>query len=504
MEGIFDQTSGQLVAVFGPQLGRILLAVAVLVGGWVVALLASWAARAGLGKTTLDNRLAAWIVGEEKGEKLEVERWVGRGVFWTVIAFAVIGFFSALGLAAISGPIQAGLNRIFEYLPRLLAAGLLLLAAWAVATVARRVVGVAASRFGERVGDEAGLEAGERPALGQALADAVYWLVFLLFLLPILDTLGLSGLLLPLQSLLDRVLSFLPSILAAGVILAAGWFIARVVQRIATNLLAAMGADGLPGRLNLGTVIGERRLSGLLGTIVYVLILIPVLISALNALQLDAVTRPASDMLARVLEAVPAIFAAALLLGLAYVAGRLVATLLANVLTGAGFDGLLAKLGVSRREGSADSGARTPSAVVGELALVAVMFFASIEASRLLGFEALATLLSSFVVFAGQVALGLVVFGVGLYLADVAASAVRSSGSQQAGLLAVATRVSVIVLAGAIGLRQMGLANEIIELAFGLLLGSIAVAVAVAFGVGGRDLAARQLEGWVKGLQSKS
>jgi hypothetical protein len=229
-----------------------------------------------------------------------------------------------------------------------------------------------------------------------------------------------------------------------------------------------------------------------------------VLISALNALQLDAVTRPASDMLARVLEAVPAIFAAALLLGLAYVAGRLVATLLANVLTGAGFDGLLAKLGVSRREGSADSGARTPSAVVGELALVAVMFFASIEASRLLGFEALATLLSSFVVFAGQVALGLVVFGVGLYLADVAASAVRSSGSQQAGLLAVATRVSVIVLAGAIGLRQMGLANEIIELAFGLLLGSIAVAVAVAFGVGGRDLAARQLEGWVKGLQSKS
>jgi len=500
MEGFFDQTSGQLVQLYGPQFGRILLAIAVLVGGWVVALLASWAVRAGLGKTTLDNRLASWIVGDEKGEKLEIERWVGRVVFWTVLAFAVIGFFSALGLAAISGPIQMGLNRIFEYLPRVLAAGVLLLAAWAVATVARRVVGVAGSRFGERVGDEAGLEAGERPALGQALADAVYWLVFLLFLLPILDTLGLGGLLLPLQSLLDRVLRFLPSVLAAGVILAAGWFIARVVQRIATNLLAAMGADGLAGRLNLESVLGERKLSGLLGTIVYVLILIPVLISALNALQLDAVTRPASDMLAQVLEAVPAIFAAALLLGLAYVAGRLVATLLANVLTGAGFDGMLAKLGLTRSDAP---GTRTPATVVGDLALVAVMFFASIEASRLLGFEALAGLLSSFVVVAGQVALGLVVFGVGLYLANVAASAVRTSGSAQASLLAMAARVSIIVLAGAIGLRQMGLANEIIELAFGLLLGSIAVAVAIAFGVGGRDLAARQLETWVKGMQSK-
>jgi hypothetical protein len=42
----------------------------------------------------------------------------------------------------------------------------------------------------------------------------------------------------------------------------------------------------------------------------------------------------------------------------------------------------------------------------------------------------------------------------------------------------------------------MGLANEIINLAFGLILGAIAVAIAVAFGIGGRDIAARKLEEW--------
>ena len=51
-------------------------------------------------------------------------------------------------------------------------------------------------------------------------------------------------------------------------------------------------------------------------------------------------------------------------------------------------------------------------------------------------------------------------------------------------------------------LRHMGLANEIINLAFGLILGSAAVAVAIAFGLGGRDVAARQLAQWSESINS--
>jgi hypothetical protein len=57
---------------------------------------------------------------------------------------------------------------------------------------------------------------------------------------------------------------------------------------------------------------------------------------------------------------------------------------------------------------------------------------------------------------------------------------------------------SYIVLAGAMALRQMGLTNDIITMAFGIIVGSIAVAVAVAFGIGGREMAARKLEEWSK------
>jgi hypothetical protein len=106
-------------------------------------------------------------------------------------------------------------------------------------------------------------------------------------------------------------------------------------------------------------------------------------------------------------------------------------------------------------------------------------------------------------VHVGQVILGLVIFGIGLYLANLAAKTVEASGVTQAGLLAVAARIAILVLAGAMALREMGLANEIVNLAFGLLLGAIAVAVALAFGLGGRDIAARELEGWLESIKTE-
>ena len=99
--------------------------------------------------------------------------------------------------------------------------------------------------------------------------------------------------------------------------------------------------------------------------------------------------------------------------------------------------------------------------------------------------------------------MGLVIFGIGLYLANLAAEVVRASGAAQAGLLALTARVSILVLAGAIALSQMGLANQIIQIGFGVLLGAIGVAVALAFGLGGREIAARELEEWLKSVRSR-
>jgi hypothetical protein len=94
---------------------------------------------------------------------------------------------------------------------------------------------------------------------------------------------------------------------------------------------------------------------------------------------------------------------------------------------------------------------------------------------------------------------GLVVFAVGLYLANLAFNLINSSGSSQARLLAQAARIAIIALVAAMALQQMGIASSIVNLAFGLLLGAIAVALALAFGLGGREVAGKQLEEWLAG-----
>jgi hypothetical protein len=361
--------------------------------------------------------------------------------------------------------------------------------------------GLEAMRFEERVGSKAGLDEKKRPPMSAALANAVYWLVFLLFLPAVLGLLALEGLLEPVKGMTDKILGFLPHLLAAALIMTVGYFIARIFQRVVTNLLAAVGTDRLGERVGLQQVLGERGLSNLVGLIVYVVTLIAAVILSLNELQLEALTRPATEMLAQVMTTIQALFGATILLGLAYVVGRLLAGLISSVLAGAGFDKMFDNLGLIKATPRAG---RSPSAIAGYLTLVVVMLFAAIEAARVMNFEALADLVSRFTLFAGQVILGLVVFGVGLYLANLVAQTIQASSASQASFLALAARVSITVLAGAIALDQMGLGSEIVQYTFGILMGAIAVAAALAFGLGGRDIAGKRLQKWLDSMDRKS
>lgn len=494
-------TIEQLYASISAYLPTLVAALAVLVVGWLVAVIAAGLTRRLLERTTIDDRIARWVAGKEDETPVEVERWVSRGVFWLIMLFVLVSFFQVLGLAAVTEPLNQLLVQVFAYLPRLVAAAALLLVAWILASALRYLVtrALRVARLEERLGAEAGVEDAERVPLSRTVGEAVYWLVFLFFLPALLDALGLQGLLEPVQGMVNQILSFLPSLFGAALILAVGWLVARIVQRVITNVLEAVGVDRVSDKAGLGAVLGEQRLSAVLGLIVYFLVLIPVLIAALNALTLEAITRPASNMLNAILLAIPAIAAAALVLVIAYVVGRVVAGLVTNLLTAAGFNSVLSWLGLGR----AAAPGRSPSEIVGYLVLVAILLFAAIEAASLLGFGLIAQLLSRLIVFAGQVVLGLVIFAIGLYLANVAAGAVRDSGVSQARLLAVLTRAAIVVFAGAMALGQMGLAGDIVNLAFTLLLGALAVAAALAFGLGGREVAGRELERWVVALKGE-
>jgi hypothetical protein len=427
---------------------------------------------------------------------------IGRVIFWLLMLFVLLAFFQEISLTLIAAPVGGFLTIVLLFIPRLLGALILILVAWVVATVLRAVVRqlLVSSGIDQRVAGAAGSTPRSDPPLSRSLAEAVYYLIFLFFLPAILETLGLVGLLLPVQHLLDLLLGFLPNLLAAILLVLIGWFVARLVQRIVSGLLAAVGLDAFSTRVGVTQALGGQRLSTLIGWFVYILILLPGVIAALQTLQLAAVAAPASAMLALILAEIPRIIAAALTIIVAYVIGRVLAPIVTSLLTAAGFDAVPARLGFTR----AATAQPTPSALVGQLVLIALVLFATIEALQTVGFILVAVLVTQFIHLAGQVLLGVIIFAIGLYLARLAGNGIRSSSMANAGLLAMVAQGAVLVLAGAMALQAIGIAAEIITLAFGLTLGSIAVAAAIAFGVGGRQVAGQELERFVQSRRARA
>ena len=108
----------------------------------------------------------------------------------------------------------------------------------------------------------------------------------------------------------------------------------------------------------------------------------------------------------------------------------------------------------------------------------------------MIGFTYLADIFSKFTIFLGQVTFGVIVIAIGFYLSNVVAKLIAKSSAPEASILAAVSRVAILILGFAMGLQQMGIAEDVVIIAFGLVLGAISIAAGLAFGLGGKDSAA--------------
>jgi hypothetical protein len=506
-----------MLSTVGENLGTSVLdvvrAILILLIGWIVAGIIRRVILGLLNRTDIDNKIAAWITGQQgESDSIPIEKWIAETFYWLAILFTIIAALEALKLQQVSQPLQSLLESVTSFLPQIGGAAILIGLAWLLATLVKLIItrALRTARLDERLGQQvAGEGQANQFSLVETVGNTLYWFIFLLFLPSILSTLQLEGTLVPVQELLNQILAILPNIFAGILIGVVGWLIAQVVRRVVTNLLAASGADRLGARFGLTGVGENRSLSWILGTVVHVLILIPVAISALNALQIDAISEPAIAMLEQVLGILPQVFTASLILVLAYLGGNYVSELVTSLLVGIGFNNVLQWLGLASMaetpadtEGESSSEVkiptRTPSELAGTVVLIAIMLVAALAAVDILQIPALTEFVQGTMQVGGQVLVAVVIFAVGLYLANLAFNLISSSGNRQARIVGHAARIAVIALVAAMSLRQIGIASDIVNLAFGLLLGGVAVAIAIAFGLGGRDIAAEQIRGWLE------
>jgi len=350
--------------------------------------------------------------------------------------------------------------------------------------------------------------------LGARIGEVGYWLILLFGVVAALNVLQLGQAAGPLNTLLTTTFGYIPNVIGAALIFFIGYVVATLARRVVTAALQAANVDRLLGQIGL-PAIGQAGLANVLGTLVFVLIIIPVAVAALEALNIAAISQPAVTVLTTVLNAIPLVLAAAIVLAIGFAIGRWVASIVERLLPATGFDRVIGALGAFSSyvpdaagepivdEMPAPRLRITPSKIVAQIVMWAIVAFSAIEAARLLQFAAVAAILEEVISLAGRVVVGGVIITAGVIIADLLSNAIDRSTSGADRFASDLVKWATIALATAMGLSFMGIADEIVMLAFGLTLGSAAVAAALAFGLGGREAAARLADSWVNKAMAK-
>ena len=368
-----------------------------------------------------------------------------------------------------------------NFLPGVLGAIAVLIIGWFLAGVFRRLT----LRILKRTNLDNKIFKGRSASFSSErfLSKLVYYLILMIVLMVVLEMLGVNNVLEPVKDMVNKFLSFIPNLIAAGIIGFAGYIIATLGSEVvgfASEKIQSFGARvGLSQEMDLAKIVKQ---------VIFLIIFIPLLITALDTLQLKAISVPATAMLYSIINAIPNILVAILIIALFFIGGRYLKGIAAEILKNIGTDDFSTKVGLSKIIGEKQS----LSQLIANIGFFFLMFTGIITAVEKLEFARMSTMLNELMEITGQVFFGLVIMAVGSFIASIAYSALNQNKDN--AFLAQLARVVVLGLFLAIALRTMGIANDIVNLAFGLTLGAVAVAVALSFGLGGREAAGKQME----------
>lgn len=475
-------------------LPELLLAIVILVVGYILAKVLENVTRKALKKARLDERVGIQKDGE-KGEKWTPERIIGKVVFFGVLLLAFLIIFEFMNVPAITEPFSQIYEGFSGLIIGVIKAGLILLVAWVIATLLKKGIQMAGHRLNlsklmEKTGQES--TSVNQTKWVDTVANIVFYLVLLLALPAVLDALGLRGVSGPFEDLLNSFLGFIPKLVAAALIFAIGYVVAKIVRDILTKFLEAAGLDRLAERFHLSDYVKGSSLAKAIGTIVFIFIMIPVTISALEALDIRGISEPAIAMLNDVLVMIPDILVAIILVLVGVFVAKWLKGVVVSLLENLGVNSLAQKMGFGERASS-----MSIAQVVGVIVQVIVILLFVSEALQVANLEFMASLATAIFAYLPMVIAALIILAVGFWLANMAERLVGSvlvDGAGQPSALRYVAKYAILGLVFFMAISQLGIAPMIVNTAFLLILGAVALAFGLAFGLGGRETAARYLK----------
>jgi len=312
--------------------------------------------------------------------------------------------------------------------------------------------------------------------LATPIAMLVYYMIVLFVLITVLAKMGLTDVLDPLKAMANQFMGYIPNIIGAGIVGYVGYILAKIISDF-----VGMGLGKADEQLALRTGSNDIQVSKLGKTFVFAAILLPIIVAALGILDIEAISGPATAMIQKLMAAIPNIIAAGIILAVTYFVAKFVVQILSGILEGMNVDAMPHKLGIA--------GMFTPTFTPTKLIGNAIMFFAMLTgltaAVDKLNIGIISDIMARVLEFGGGILVGGVILVIGNFLSMLAHGAISKSSP---GLADIA-RFAILGLVLAMGLKAMGLADNIVNMAFGFTLGAVAIAAALAFGFGGRDAA---------------
>lgn len=376
------------------------------------------------------------------------------------------------------------LGRIVGGLGSIVVAALILVVAFVVASIVKSLVLKLIDKTKLR-NVLAKIDTEDKPGgAREFIGKLVYLLVFLLFVPGIFSALGLGSVMTPISNVLDTIWGYVPNLVAAAIVLMVGNLIAKLVRQLLVPVFDKLNVNKLQEKAGI-EVKNADRLSNTLAYIVYVLILIPTVIMALNVLNITVISVPAVSMLNSVIGFIPNIVIGLVIIVIGCMIGKLVGQIVTKLIASAGLD---AKL-----QGLLDEKAQkfVLSKVTGGVVYAVIVIFFVVEGLNVLKLDVLTNVGTFIIAYMPNVLAAVLILAATMIVSSMVEKALRKNGMST---YAVVAKVAIIVVGVFMILSQLGIATAIVNDAFILLVAAVAIAFAIAFGIGGKEFAAKTLK----------
>lgn len=324
--------------------------------------------------------------------------------------------------------------------------------------------------------------------LERGMGSVIFWVIMIFFIYVVLDVLNVNMANSPLYTFTNKVIGFVPNILASILLFVLAYaFAFKICGPILGGILrgATMPSWVKLGKENMESI--SHALVTTLSSFVF-LLLLP---ASLDVLNFQNISEPIKDLVSQIMAAFPLILVALVILTIGLMIAKIVKDVLVSVLNAANFDDIPGKLGLSTKSKITK---KSPTEIIGYVAYISIAVISVTQAAQALKLGFVSEITSEFTsAFFGIIG-GLVILILGIILAKMASTALEDHPK-----IATVARYAIMILAITIALDKANFAPEITSTGFQMVMGGFAIAFgvggAIALGLGGKDFVAQKLKG---------